>query len=281
MIENLLVGSVIGAVAGFSSGLLGTSPGGGLVVFSSLLLGVDQQVAQGVSLIAQVPPTSLSGIARYRTGDARSPWRWLVLIGLGSMAGGVAGAYAAVLVSATALRWTYVGYLVVLGALLVLRGKGARRDALATIEERQPVHWAALLAIGVTAGLSAGFLGIGGGLAIVVGLGVLLRQPQHDAQMISLVLSILPINLPAALVYLRVGWVAPWPTVIGVIAGLVLGTDAGARLATRTSGEALRRLTLVMIIAMAAYVAYKAVIEDRSICDVVRVVCNSRSGLRD
>jgi uncharacterized membrane protein YfcA len=47
MIRNLLLGSAVGIVAGFSSGLLGTSPGGGLVVFSNLLLGIDQHVAQG------------------------------------------------------------------------------------------------------------------------------------------------------------------------------------------------------------------------------------------
>jgi uncharacterized membrane protein YfcA len=214
-------------------------------------------MSEGMSLIAQVPPTSLSGIARYRAGGARSPCRWLVPIGLGFMAGGVGGAYAAVTVSATALRWTYVGYLVVLGALLIRRGD--HRDGLATIEERRQPHWAALLAIGLAAGLSAGFLGIGGGLAIVVGLGVLLRQPQHDAQMISLVLAILPTNLPAALVYLRDGWAAPWPATIGVIAGLALSTDVGARLAAHTSAPTLRRLTLAMVVGMAAYMTYMAV----------------------
>lgn len=256
MTSDLLAGVAIGLVSGVSSGLLGTSPGGALVVFSSLLLGVEQHVAQGVSLIAQVPPTSLPGIARYRSGGARSPLRWLVLIGAGFVAGGVAGAFAAVSVSATALRWTYVGYLATLGILLLLRGR--RRDETEMGKEPQPVHWAALLAIGLAAGLSAGFLGIGGGLAMTVGLGVLLRQRQHDAQMISLALAILPTNLPAALVYLREGSVAPWPAIGGVIAGLAVGTDAGARLATRTSASTLRRLTLAMVVGMAAYMTYKA-----------------------
>ncbi|MGD0851720.1 MAG: sulfite exporter TauE/SafE family protein, partial [Bradyrhizobium sp.] len=62
-----LVSSVsVGLVGGVTSGLLGVSPGGGLVVFSNLLLGSEQHVAQGISLVAQIPPTSVSGIRRYR-----------------------------------------------------------------------------------------------------------------------------------------------------------------------------------------------------------------------
>ena len=90
---ELLAGGIVGLVSGISSGLLGVSPGGGLVVFSVLLLGVPQHVAQGISLIAQVPPTSLSGIRRYREKGNRSPLRWLVLLGIGFVIGGIAGAY--------------------------------------------------------------------------------------------------------------------------------------------------------------------------------------------
>ena len=72
MIADLLIGGAVGLVGGVASGLTGTSPGGALVVLSSLLLGAEQHVAQGISLIAQVPPTSLPGIARYRADGART-----------------------------------------------------------------------------------------------------------------------------------------------------------------------------------------------------------------
>ena len=64
-IGELAAGLGVGLVGGITSGLLGVSPGGGLVVFSNLLLGAEQHVAQGISLVAQIPPTSLSGIRRY------------------------------------------------------------------------------------------------------------------------------------------------------------------------------------------------------------------------
>jgi uncharacterized protein len=90
--NGLLDGVVVGFVGGFTSGLLGVSPGGGLVVFSILLLGVEQHAAQGVSLVAQVFPTRLSGIRRYWQKGHRAPVMWLVLLGRGFLVGGAPGA---------------------------------------------------------------------------------------------------------------------------------------------------------------------------------------------
>jgi len=64
--DDIPAGFVAGLIGGLSSGLLGISPGSALVVLLVLLLGCDQHVAWGLSLVAQIPPTSLSGIERYR-----------------------------------------------------------------------------------------------------------------------------------------------------------------------------------------------------------------------
>jgi hypothetical protein len=53
--HDLLGGVGAGLAGGFTSGLLGVSPGGGLVVFSVLLLGAEQHVAQGISLLPRFP----------------------------------------------------------------------------------------------------------------------------------------------------------------------------------------------------------------------------------
>ena len=165
---DLLAGAGLGLASGISSGLLGVSPGGGLVVFAVLLLGAEQHVAQGTSLIAQVPPTSLSGIKRYRDNGSRSPLRWIAWLAAGFLLGSVAGGYAAG-VSETVLRWAYVLYLLALDAMLILRsGKDDAGDASGESEPALP--WSSLLIVGAIAGVSSGFLGIGGGLAITVGL---------------------------------------------------------------------------------------------------------------
>ena len=71
-LSDLLAGLGVGLVGGVTSGLLGVSPGGGLVVSANLLLGAEQHVAQAISLFAQIPPTGLSGMKRYwKRADGR------------------------------------------------------------------------------------------------------------------------------------------------------------------------------------------------------------------
>ena len=255
--HDLLGGLGAGLAGGLTSGLLGVSPGGGLVVFAVLLLGAEQHVAQGISLVAQIPPTGMTGIRRYWEEGSRSPLRWLVLLAIGFVAGGILGAYAASLASGSALRWTYVAYLAMLDGLLIARGakKAGRPDQNGSAKD---LHWAALLGVGIVAGLSSGFLGIGGGLATVVGLSAVLGVPQHQAQMISLVLSMIPTTIPSAWVYWNQGWSWSWSVLLGVVVGLIIGTDLGARFANRIDRSRLRLTLIFFVSLMAIYMAYKA-----------------------
>jgi len=254
---DLFGGIGAGLAGGLTSGLLGVSPGGGLVVFCVLLLGAEQHVAQGISLVAQIPPTSLSGIGRYRENGSRSPLRWLVLLTIGFLVGGIIGALAANFAVTAVLQWSYVAYLVALDAMLILRGTRAGTEYEKDEAERE-LPLLSLLTVGLFAGLSSGFLGIGGGLATVVGLSVLLGVPQHQAQMISLVLSLVPTTIPSAWIYWKSGALASWPTLTGVIVGLVVGTDLGARFANRIDRSALRVTLIFFVSLMALYMVFKA-----------------------
>ena len=53
-----------------------------------LILGKDQHVAQGISLVAQVVPTSLSGVHNYSRSGHRISMRWLVWLAVGFGVGG-------------------------------------------------------------------------------------------------------------------------------------------------------------------------------------------------
>lgn len=257
LLNDLLAGIDVGLIGGVTSGLLGVSPGGGLVIFSILLLGVEQHVAQGISLVAQIPPTSASGIKRYSEKGNRSPMRWLVLLTIGFLFGGVGGALAAGSVSSAVLRWAYVFYLAALDALLIVRHKH-RQPERTSDGVAGNIHWAALLAVGAIAGFSSGFLGIGGGLAITAGLSAALKVPQHQAQLVSLVLSIIPTTIPAAWVYWHQGWSTSWAVVGGVVLGLWVGTDLGARMANGVGETGLRRTLVGFVSAMAIYMVFKA-----------------------
>ncbi|MBR0701326.1 sulfite exporter TauE/SafE family protein [Bradyrhizobium diazoefficiens] len=255
-LHDILAGGGVGLVAGLASGFTGTSPGGGLVIFSVLLLGAEQHVAQGTSLITQLPPTGLAGIRRYWQSGNRSPLRWIAWIGLGFLIGGAGGGYAATAVSDSVLQWTYVVYLVALIALLILRRD--RKDGHLEAGERDHLHWLPLLLIGTLAGFSSGFMGIGGGLAITVGLAAGFRVPQHQAQLVSLVFSVIPTNLPAAWIYWSKGLMVGWPAIIGILAGLWVGTDLGARMANGVSRATLRQAMIALVSLMALYMTNKA-----------------------
>ena len=255
-IPDFLAGAGVGLVGGLTSGFMGTSPGGGLVIFCVLLLGAEQHVAQGTSLVAQVPPTGLAGVRRYWQNGNRSPLQWIFWIGVGFLIGGAGGGHAATAVSDSVLQWTYVVYLVALIAALVLRHD--RKDASSAASAPDQLPWLPLLLIGVLAGFSSGFMGIGGGLAITVGLAAGLRVPQHQAQLISLVFSVVPTNIPAAWIYWSKGLMVGWPAIIGILAGLWIGTDLGARMANGVSKTVLRRVMIALVSLMAIYMAHKA-----------------------
>lgn len=255
-ILELLAGGGVGVVAGLASGFTGTSPGGGLVIFSVLLLGAGQHVAQGTSLITQIPPTGLAGARRYWQSGNRGPLPWIVWIGIGFLIGGAGGGYAAAAVSDAVLQWTYVVYLVALIALLILRRD--RKDGSAEDGDRDDLPWLPLLLIGMLAGFSSGFMGIGGGLAITVGLAAGLRVPQHQAQLVSLIFSVIPTNIPAAWIYWSKGLIVGWPAIIGIVAGLWIGTDLGARMANGVSKSVLRKAVIGLISLMAFYMTWKA-----------------------
>lgn len=257
LLHEFAAGILVGLAGGVTAGLLGVSPGGGLVIFSVMLLGAEQHVAQGTSLVAQVPPTGLSGIRRYWEKGSRTPPDWILWLCAGFVLGGVAGGYAAAGVAAPVLQWAYVVYLAALGAMLILRS-GQEKAIDAPAADRHTLSWMPLLLIGTIAGFSSGFLGIGGGLAITVGLAAGLKVPQHQAQMVSLVFSLIPTTIAPALIYWRGGFVVGWPAMIGIFAGLWLGTDLGARLANKLAKTVLRKVLIAFVAAMGLYMIYKA-----------------------
>ena len=233
---DVLGGFLAGGVGGIASGFLGITSGGILVPLLVLLLGKDQHVAQGVSLVVQVVPTSLSGVRNYSRSGHRVPMRWLVFLALGFGIGGCVGALLATHVANRALQWTFVGYLVILEAIILLRPPRPKAAGAADESDDLPLHWGMLATIGAIAGWSSGFLGIGGGLAITA----------------------LPVTLPAALLYMQQGTELPWVTIVALIVGLWVGTGIGARFANLVSPSSLRIMLMIVIASMAIFMAFRA-----------------------
>lgn len=185
-LPDILGGFLTGGIGGLVSGFLGVTSGGILVPLLVLILGKDQHVAQGISLVAQIVPTSLSGVRNYSRSGHRVSVRWLIWLAGGFCVGGIVGALLAVHVSDRALQWTFSAYLALLIAIVVLRPPRAKSEGSADMPEYIPLHWSLLLVIGFVAGGSSGFLGIGGGLAITALMAGLVKIAQHCAQAMSL-----------------------------------------------------------------------------------------------
>lgn len=248
----------VGLLGGLAAGLLGVSPGGILVPIILLVFGCDQHVAQGTSLVCQIAPTGFAGLRRYWAGGSATPWRWTLLLVAGFLVGSVGGAFVASSLSDPALRWAYVGYLGTLEVLLLTRRRPRLSDTARDTNDRRDLNSAALLAVGLAAGVSSGALGIGGGLAMVVGLSGALKLSQHQAHAVSLVVSTFPLTLPAAGLYGHRGWTLSLPIIGFLVLGLWIGTGGGARIAHHFKGETLRRLLAGLVLLSALYMASRA-----------------------
>ena len=119
-IGEALLMLTVGLVSGVVSGALGI--GGGVIMVPAmvLLLGVQQSVAQGTSLLV-ILPTALSGAQshyRRRNLDLR-PTIWLGL--LGAVTAGV-GAYLAVHFDQQKLREVFAVYILLVGIRTIYTG---------------------------------------------------------------------------------------------------------------------------------------------------------------
>ncbi len=91
-----------GVFTGLVSGTMGVGGGIVMVPVMVILMGIDQHLAQGISLAAIVP-ISISGTAQHiRLGNVNM--RYAVLIAVGGIVGGASGAQIAQVLSAPVLR---------------------------------------------------------------------------------------------------------------------------------------------------------------------------------
>lgn len=128
-VPEILIALATGFVAGAYAGLLGV--GGGIIMVPSLviLLGVEQQSAQGTSLLVIIAAAATGTVANAKRGSLDA--RIALLLGGGGAAGAVGGALLALRVlDETTLRRIFGVVLLIVGARLA-RTPRAPRDAVA------------------------------------------------------------------------------------------------------------------------------------------------------
>lgn len=114
-----------GFVAGVESSLLGVSGGIIIVPFLVLLLGYSQHLAEGTSL-AVIVPTVLVGAARHAR-NGYTEWGLGLRLGACAALGAFLGADVALSLREHVLRRAFGALLVVVAALVVVRGRDRKR----------------------------------------------------------------------------------------------------------------------------------------------------------
>lgn len=111
-------------------------------------------------------------------------------------------------------------------------------------------------AIGLVAGVLAGLFGVGGGILFVPTLTLVLGLTQLHAEATSL-LAILPTSIAGAWRQRRYGNVR-WRAALVVGLAAVAGVEGGVQLAEALPEHVLRRLFGVLMLAVAAQIAWRA-----------------------
>lgn len=209
--------ALVGLLAGFTAGLFGV--GGGIVIVPGLaaLAGFRHKLATGTSLTAIIP-IAMAGVAGYASGG-EVDWPAALCVSLGAIVGAVVGTR---LLTSLRTSWLQLAFAasIIIGAVRMFVGEA---DA-AGRPELTVAMAAAMVLLGVTSGLIAGLLGVGGGIIIVPALSLLFGIPHVLAKGTSLAV-IVPTAIMGTIRNRRAGLTALGPAAIvggaGVVSALV------------------------------------------------------------
>ncbi|MFT4283839.1 MAG: sulfite exporter TauE/SafE family protein [Protaetiibacter sp.] len=173
----------IGALTGLVSGLFGV--GGGVVIVPALVAAfrMDQRRAAATSLVALLP-ISVAGTVTYAVGG-QVHWLAALLLAAGSVVGSPIGVRLLHRIADRVLPWIFVGFIVVVIVSLLVSPPSRGGEIVVT-------WWsgAALVGIGLAAGILSGLVGVGGGVVAVPGLEVLVGAGDLLARGTSLAMMI-------------------------------------------------------------------------------------------
>ncbi|MER1939835.1 sulfite exporter TauE/SafE family protein [Castellaniella sp. FW104-16D08] len=241
---------LVGGIIGFSGGVLGI--GGGLfaIPLLGLVLGYEQQAAQGTALIMVLPAVLLT-VRKYHQ---RSP------INLRSAGAGAAGsiiftwigAQIALGIDPWLLRRIYAGF-VFLIALFYFReslGRGARTRSESHYHDVGEVRQLWYFLVGIFAGLTGGIFGVGGSVLAVPVMTTLFHLRQTAAQGLALTM-IVPGTVVALATY---AWHGQAHGLVGIplALGSLLCVPYGVRLAYSLPEARLKLIFACMLLVIMA-----------------------------
>jgi uncharacterized protein len=273
----------LGAAVGFLSGVFGV--GGGFLLTPLLIfIGVPPTVAVASSA-NQLVGASVSGVlAHWRRGNVDFKMGYVLLVG--GLAGSVLGVWIFTLLKRLGqieltISILYVLLLGVLGALMIIesarallrvRQPGATRRRLHQHTwmhglplkarfRRSRLYISALLpvSIGFAVGILSAILGIGGGFIMVPAMIYMLGMPTSVVPGTSL-LQIIFVAANVTMLQAYTNHTVDAVLALVLLVGGVIGARIGSRFGMRLRGEQLRFLLALMVLAVAAKLAFDMVV---------------------
>lgn len=249
----LVMGCLLaGAAIGFMGGVLGI--GGGLLAIPllGLIFNMDQQMAQGTSLIMVLPAIMLT-VRKYNQHD-RINLKAVTVAALSSIVFTWLGARLALGVDSTLLRRIYAFFVLGIAVFYLVqvwcheRGVTAskRRNVTEPVKTAPALHPLWYVPIGCLAGLTGGVFGVGGSVVAVPLLTTLYGLTQTRAQAIGLAM-IIPGTIVALGTYAAHGQ-ADWLMGIPMALGSMLLVPHGVRLAYKLPESRLKLTFACMLL---------------------------------
>ena len=269
----------LGAAVGFLSGVFGV--GGGFLLTPLLIfIGVPPTVAVASSA-NQLVGASVSGVlAHWRRGNVDFKMGYVLLVG--GLAGSLLGVWIFTLLKRLGqieltISLCYVLLLGTLGGLMIIEsirsmlrlhrpGAGRRRLhqhtwmhglPLKARFRRSKLYISALLPIGIgfVIGVFSAILGIGGGFIMVPAMIYMLGMPTSVVPGTSL-LQIIFVAANVTVLQAYTNRTVDAVLALVLLVGGVVGARIGSRFGTRLRGEQLRFLLALMVLAVAAKLAF-------------------------
>jgi len=254
----------LGAFAGFLAGLLGIGGGMLMVPFVTYLVsshGVEPAHAVKMAIATSMSTILFTSVSSLRAHHKRGAVRWDLVRGIapGIVVGSLlAGAAAFAVIKGTLLAVLFAVFVAFSATQLLLDRKPAA--------SRSMPRWPGQAAVGSLIGFLSGLLGAGGAF-ISVPFMTWCNVPIHNAVATSAALG-LPIALASTVGYVIGGFSLPpalpgavgylyLPALLLIASTSVLTAPLGARLAHAMDVARLKKVSALMLYALAAYMLHK------------------------
>jgi uncharacterized membrane protein YfcA len=232
------------------AGAINSVAGGGtLVSFPALIwLGLNSVAANATSTVA-IWPGTVGSAWGYRRELAKAEARFRILI-VPSLVGGLAGALM--------LHWTtpavfdrLVPFLILFATLLFMAQEPVQRMLkTGDAEAHKSTKWlVGAILFQLAVGIYGGYFGAGIGILMLAALSILGLQDIHEMNSLKVVFGG-SINGIAAIYFIYAGMVE-WPYVLVMAVGAIVGGYLGAGTARRLGRTTVRRIVILIGLAMA------------------------------